>query len=123
MANENKETPLQKFKDFFDFIKGRKDVKSRVAVLADPDNLKTMSILTRSQAEFVSEAYWVAGVEEWGGMFNGLRDLAKEKLQSNISIGGEGREQAIRFMGALSESKILSKLGVTVKGEKGDKET
>lgn len=117
MSKEKPMTPMEKFMDFYDRIKGRKDVKTRVSVLANPENLKTMSILTRSEAEFVSEAYWVSGVSKWGAMFKGLEKLAKEKLETNISIGGEGREQAIRFMGALSETKFLSKLGVDISGQ------
>jgi len=94
-----------------------KGVKQRVAVLANPENLKTMSILRPSEAEFVAEAYFLSGVKEWGGIFKGLESLAHEKLQSNISVGGQGREQSIRFVGALSESKIWRKLGINLRGE------
>lgn len=112
-----REELMNRFMDFYDRIKGRKDVKSRVSVLLNPENLKTSSILSRGQAEFLAVAHWASGVEEWGGIFNGMRDYAKELSECSISVKGEGREQAIRFMGALSEGKILSKLGIGISGE------
>jgi len=111
------EDSLERFKQFLNIVKGRKDVKSRVQVLANPENLKTMSILTRSQAEFVAISHWASSVPEWGGMFKGLEDYSNLLMETSISVGGEGREQSIRFMGALSESKVLSKLGVNIAGE------
>jgi len=108
---------LELFYDFIDHMKGRKDVKSRVAVLADPDKPETMSILSPSECRFVTESLWASERPQWHGIFNGLGALAIKKLYVNISKRGEGREQSIRFMGALSESKLLSKLGFNVKGE------
>jgi len=114
-----KEEFKEKFKWIVDLAKGRKDIKSRVAVLANPDNLKTMSILKRNEADFVVDAFWLA--KTWG-FFDPMRDYAKEKLEVNISIEGQGREQAIRFVGALSETKLLQKLGVSVeRGETKEK--
>jgi len=106
-----------KFEWFLNLLKGRKDVKTRVAVLANPDNPKSMSVLTHGQAEFVADAYFLSGVDEWGEIFKGLETLADEIMKVSPSIGGVGREQTIRFMGALSETKLLSKLGVTLSGE------
>jgi len=108
---------MKKFEWFYNLLKGRKDVKTRVAVLATPDNWKSMSSLSHGQAEFVADAYFVNEVEEWGEIFSGLKILAEEIMEVSPSIGGLGREQTIRFMGALSESKFLSKLGLTVSGE------
>ena len=108
----------QAFEWFISTVKGRKDVKSRVAVLASPDNVKSMSILTTGQAEFVQDAFWLAKQEP---CYTPLRDYAEEMMQVSPSKGGLGREQTIRFVGALSESKILSKLGVTI-GKEGREE-
>jgi len=113
---------MKKFEWFYNLLKGRKDVKTRVAVLANPDNPKSMSVLTRGQAEFVVDAYFLNSVKKWGGIFGGLKVVANEIMFTSPSVGGVGREQSIRFMGALSESKILSKLGVNIGGEgKGEK--
>jgi len=113
---------MEKFEWFYNLLKGRKDVKTRVAVLATPDNWKSMSNLTHGQAEFVADAHFLNSVDEWGGLFEGLQHLAEQIMEVSPSVAGLGREQTIRFMGALSESKILSKLGVTVSGEeKGGK--
>jgi len=100
---------------------GKKDVKSRVAVLANPDNPKSMSILSRNQAESVAIAYFVSGNATWGEMFNPLKEHSNELMAVSPSIAGEGREQSIRFVGALSETKLLSKLGMTMEKETKEK--
>jgi len=107
---------MSKFEWFINLLRGRKDIKTRVSVLANPDNPKSMSVLSRGQAEFVTDAYFLKSVAEWGGIFEGLQTLADEIMFTSPSVGGVGREQTIRFMGALSESKILSKLGI-IRGE------
>lgn len=109
---------MDKFEKFLNVVRGRKDVRSRVAVLANPDNYKTMSVLTKSEAEFVADAFWLANQEE---CYEPLRDYAQEKMEVSPSVGGQGREQSIRFVGALSESKLASKLGLTLKGEEKEK--
>ena len=106
------------FEWFISTVKGRKDVKSRVAVLASPDNVKSMSILTTGQAEFVQDAFWLTKQEP---CYQPMQDYAQEMMEVSPSRGGLGREQTIRFVGALSESKIWSKLGLTVKGEEKEK--
>ena len=131
------EIDLEKFKKYSKALKivgegikalveaytGKKDVKSRVMVLANPDNPKSMSILTRSQAQFVASAYFASSNETWGQMFNPMVKYAVELMATSPSVEGEGREQVIRFIGALSESKFLGKLGLTMqKGEVKEKE-
>lgn len=113
---------LELFKKFIEAVTGKKDIKSRLEVLSSPDNLKTMSILKRSEADFVIESYWASGVVEWGGLFEGLRDLAKEKLETCISIDGKGRDQTISLAGAFTESKFAKMLGLQVGGE-GEKKS
>lgn len=112
-----KEDVMEKFFEFIDRLKGRKDVKSRVEVIANPENLKTMSILSRGQVEFCAVAGWASSVPEWGGLFTGLNDYAEELKAHSISFKGMGREQAIRFMASLSETKLLSKLAMNITGE------
>lgn len=114
---EKKEDQMEKFFKFIDRLRGRRDVKTRVQVIADPDNLKSMSVLSHGEAEFVADSYFLSGVEEWGGIFEGFEDLANEIMQVSPSKKGLGREQTIRFVGALSATKILSKLGISVGGE------
>jgi len=116
MAKE-KEDQMEKFFEFVDRLRGRRDVKTRVQVIANPDNPKSMSVLSHGQAEFVADSYFLSGVKEWGGLFDGFKDLAVEIMEVSPSIRGLGREQTIRFVGALSATKILSKLGVSVGGE------
>ncbi len=111
------EENLERFMRFYDRIKGRREVKDRVAVLANPDNPKSMSILSRGQCEFVSTAFFANKPEEWGNTFEGLQALAGEVMEVSPSEKGEGREQSIRFMGALSESAFIRKMGFTLAGE------
>jgi len=106
---------MEKFKEFINTVRGKKDPKSRADVLANPDNLATMSILTQGQVEFCSIAGYVAGVKEWGGLFEGLNDYAEKLKAHSISKGGRGREQVIQYEASLSESKFLKQLGFTVK--------
>lgn len=106
---------IKKLKELIDAVKGHKDVKTRIAVLSDPENLDTMSVLSREQAGFLSVSNWLADRPHWGLMFQGLKEYAQSLREPSISIGGKGREDAIRFAGALSESKFLSKLGINLK--------
>lgn len=114
--------PLKKFQEFYELIKGRKAIKGRVAVLANPDNIKTTTILSRGQAKFCQTAHFIGQVERWQykegeknvSIFEGLIEYAQELEQFSISVGGKGREQVIQFMGALSEGKLLGKLGLNV---------
>lgn len=112
---------IKKLKELIDAVKGHKDVKTRIAVLADPDNLDTMSRLTKEQAGFLSVSNWLAERPHWGSMFIGLQEYAQSLREPSIAIGGGGREEAIRFAGALSESKFLSKLGINMRGESKEK--
>lgn len=110
---------LEFFKKFIEAVTGKKDIKSRLEVLSSPENLKTMSILRRSEADFVIESYWASGVPEWGGLFDGLKKLADEKLETCISIDGKGRDQTISLAGAFTESKFAKMLGLQVGGTEG----
>jgi len=96
-------------------LRGKKPLRSKVAILADPDNPQSMSILTRAQAKFVAMAKYSNSVDEWGGLFQGLEDYADEVMRTSPSIVGLGREQVIRLVGALQESKLLREIGITAK--------
>ena len=117
------EVIAQGLKALIEAVTGKKDVKSRISVLANPENPKSMSILTSNQCEFVATAFFASSNETWGEMFKPLEKYASEVMAVSPSKKGEGREQAIRFIGALNESKILGKLGYTVqKGEVKEKQ-
>ena len=109
---------MDRFEKFLNVVRGKKDIKSRVAVLANPDNWKSMSNLTVGQTEFVQDAFWLAKEEE---CYEPLEHYAQEMMEVSPSKAGLGREQSIRLMGALSESKLASKLGLTLKGEEKEK--
>lgn len=96
-------------------LRGKKPLRSKVAILANPDDPQSMSILTRGEARFVSMAYYANSVEEWGGIFKGLQDRADAIMRVSPSITGVGREQVIRLVGALTESKLFKELGISTK--------
>ena len=107
---------MERFKEFINTVRGKKDPKSRADVLANPDNLATMSILTQSQVEFCAVADWASHHNRgWGDMWKGLKDYAEALKAHSISKGGRGREQVIQYEASLSESKFLKQLGFTVK--------
>jgi hypothetical protein len=98
---------MQRFKTFLDVVKGKVEIGSRLKPLLDPDNLQTTTRLTGEEVDFVSDANWLAN--QWR-VFEPLRDLAREISETKISEGGKGREEAISFMGALTEGKLLKGL-------------
>lgn len=101
---------FEKLKQLVDIARGHKDVKSRVAVLANPENPLTMSILSKEEAHFISVTDFITQSKHWGGMFQPMHEFASSRLSPNISIGGKGREQTIQFVAAMSEAKALQKL-------------
>ena len=111
-----KEDVLAQFERFINIVRGRKDAKSQVQVLSNPENFKTMSVLTGSQAEFVQDAFWLYKVEP--KVYEDLKDYAQEMMEVSPSRGGgRGRDQVIAYVGALSEKQALHKLGVLVGGK------
>ena len=120
------------FKEWLEALTGKKDLKSKVDVLASPDNLKSMSVLSDHAYRFVVIANYVSEVEEWGektetgellGMFDGLRDYARQIMKASPSKAGLGREQVIRFMGAVEESKLVKGLNLSLGGKTEEGET
>lgn len=104
---------LKELGEGFQALMGKKPLRSKVAILANPDDPQSMSILTKGEARFVAMAYYANGVEDWGGIFQGLQDRADAIMRVSPSISGEGREQVIRFVGALTESKLFKELAIT----------
>ena len=102
---------------------GRKPIGQKVAILANPENPKSMSILTRGQAKYVSLAYYLSGHEEWGGLWDCLRERAVEMMATSPSIEGMGREQVIAFVGALGGEKLLKELGFKTEIKAGKEES
>lgn len=100
---------LKRFEDFLNVVRGKVDVKSRLMLLLNPDNIKTSTRLSRSEIDFVALSYFVA--EEFPE-FEGLKSFAKQFCECAISKEGLGREEAIRFTSAISESKLLKSLGI-----------
>jgi len=88
-------------------------MKSRLMLLLDPDKVETSTRLSRSQVQFVALSY--SASEQWP-FFQPLADFAEHLCLTNISLEGKGREESIRFAGALAESKLLQKMGL-IKGE------
>lgn len=110
VSPEEQEGMFKRFRDFIDAIKGRKDVKTKLEVLTDPKNLHTMSVLTKEEAHYLATCNWLV-MQSWGAMFLPMKQFAESVLEPNISVGGRGREDSIKFVAALSEARTASKMG------------
>lgn len=104
---ENFIANLKRFKMFLDVVKGKATIQGRLKPLLDPVNLQTTSRLNTSEVDFVTDAHWLAS--QWDE-FKPLKTFAVELCETVISEGGKGRQEAISFMGATLESKLLKSL-------------
>jgi len=103
---------LNLFRQIWDMYKGKVEIGNRLRPLLNPENLQTTTRLSDSEVDFVSDAHWLAN--QWK-VFEPLRDLAQEICETNISEAGKGRQEAINFIGALTEGKLLK--GLTLSAE------
>ena len=95
-----------------DIFRGKVEIGNRLRPLLNPENLQTTTRLSNSEVDFVADAHWLAN--QWK-VFEPLRDLAQEICETNISEAGKGRQEAINFIGALTEGKLLK--GLTLSAE------
>lgn len=100
---------LEQFKELLDIVKGRKDIKSKLTVLTDPDNLDTMSILSKGEAHLLSVSNFLAASPSFGLMFQPMQRYAQSNREPNVSIKGVGRDQVIKFVQAVEMVKQLEK--------------
>lgn len=106
-GEEISEEDLNLLKRLFDVFRGKVEIGNRLRPLLNPENLQTTSRLSETQVDFVTDAHWLAS--QWK-VFEPLRDLANELCETNISEGGKGRQEAISFVGALTEGKLIKSL-------------
>jgi len=114
LVTEKLETPseyinkrLQVLKQVIDVFEGREKISSRLKPILDPENLQTSSRLSGSQVSFVIDSFWLANL--WSE-FKPLKNYAEEVCRTVISKEGEGRKEAIGFVGAIESSKLFEKL-------------
>lgn len=100
---------LKRFEDFLNVVRGKIDIKSRLKLLQDPDNIRTSTRLTAGQIDAASTSFFVA---KHFSQFTPLKEFFEEFCHFAISKNGLGREESIRYMSALSESKLLKSLGI-----------
>jgi len=98
---------LQILKQVIDIFEGREKISSRLKPILDPENLQTSSRLSGSQVSFVIDSFWLANL--WSE-FRPLKNYAEEVCRTVISKEGEGRKEAIGFVGAIESSKLFEKL-------------
>lgn len=111
LFRDNPEKALELFEKFLNIARGKVDIKYRLRLLLEPDNIRTTTRLTHSQVDFMSLCFFVSDKFKDEG-FGGLEDYAREFAQANISLHGLGREEAIQYESAIGESKLLSKLNI-----------
>ena len=107
LTEEQVEKRLNILKKIIDVFKGKVPIHSRLKPILDPDNLQTSSRLSASQVSFVADAFWLA--REWD-VFSPLKHYAEEICKTVISKEGEGRKEAIGFVGAIESKKLLERL-------------
>lgn len=112
MSDEEKRSKLEWLINLW---RGAKDIKSRLAVLLNPENPQTTARLSKAQVMFVTYA---KASHKFYPEFEPLEIYANELCLTTISEGGKGREEAIRFTGALETSKVLQKMGIMKPEEK-----
>jgi len=117
MTKEKFEEYTERFEKIYSILRGRVDVKSRLMLLLNPDKIQTSTRLTRAQVQFVALSFSAA--EQWEFM-EPIKQYAEHFCLTNISLEGKGIESAIRFTGALAESKLLQKIGILQKEAKAD---
>jgi len=100
---------IETFKQLVDAVKGRRDIKSKLTVLTDPENKDTMTVLTKGEAHLLSTSNFLAGSSNWGIMFQPMQRYAQSIRDPNVSIGGRGREDVIKYVQAMNEAKAASK--------------
>ena len=86
--------------------------------MTNPENIQTGSRLSSGQVEYITDAFYI---NQMWPEFEPLKIHAEELAETMISHQGLGREEIIRYMGAISEAKLLEKLGI-VKSEQKTKE-
>ena len=101
------EEDLNLVRKLLDIFRGKVEINNRLRPLLNPENLQTTTRLSDSEVDFVADAHWLAN--QWK-VFEPLRDLAQEICETNISEAGKGRQEAISFMSALTEGKLLKGL-------------
>ncbi len=110
------ERNLLKFKKFLDIIRGKVDVRSRLDAILNPTRMETSSRLSEDQVDFVTSANWFA--KTWPQLYTPLKDYADELMPTTISLNGKGREEAIKFVGAIEQSSLYkAMLGSVGDGE------
>ena len=102
---------MEKLRELIDVVRGHKDVKSRLSVLTNPENLDTMTVLSKEEAHFLAVTNWLVKVPEWGDMFTPMNEFAQSLREPNISVGGRGRQDSIDFVRAFNEARAIKKLG------------
>ncbi|MEM3629106.1 MAG: hypothetical protein QXE06_07020 [Candidatus Bathyarchaeia archaeon] len=101
------EEELNLVRKLLDVFRGKIEIGNRLRPLLNPENLQTTSRLSESEVDFVTDAHWLAN--QWK-VFEPLRDLANEFAETVISEGGKGRQEAINFVSALTEGRLLKSL-------------
>lgn len=105
----------KKFEEFtyrieklYSIARGRPDIKSKLQIMSDPENILTSSRLNKSQIRSVAIGF--SSAEQWPFM-KPLKDYLKTLATTVVSDGGKGRDEQIRFAGAIAESKLLQNMG------------
>jgi len=104
------EHDLEVFRHFLQIIRNPSpDLRKQLEILLKPKEIKSTSIVDTFEEEFsLSFIYWMA--KKWPKVFKGWEEWADIYMLIKISEKGIGREQAIRQIAALQESRLVKSL-------------
>ncbi len=108
------EEQFQRFDRSWRLLKGRTDIKSKLMLLLNPDKPQTTTFLNRHQAHYTALSFFMK--DRWEE-FKPMEDYALQLCLSALGVEGKGIDSSVRLTGALSESKVFERLGITMKRE------
>ena len=111
------ERGTKRFDWLYRTLKGRTDIKSKLMLILNPDKPQTTTFLNSRQGHFQTSARFTAN--SWDE-FKPLEDYANQQALSALGVKGQGIDASVRLTGALGESKLLQKLGITSVREKAN---
>lgn len=112
---------LERLQALLDMLRGVRDYRTKLSPILEPEgvSIETTARLTSHEAFSSAEMFTLDGLYKSEGFFHPLAELATHRNLSSVSIGGGGREDAIRLMGAISGTDALRGLGINLSPQMG----
>ena len=92
---------LQDFAEFLKIVRGKADIREKMAFLFQPSDIRTASRLSAGQVDFIADSYFIV---QYFPEFQPLKDLAIEIATSMVSHKGERVNEAIQYERAAAKT-------------------